>query len=298
MHAIVKALCLGLGLTSLTAPVLADDATAAIFGERQLAMAVDTRCGLFTANQRMALDAARLQARGLLLREGISQYALDDYTRDLQQQAAGIACNDPAVGDLQTRVVEGFVGWVRIRSMDFPGAHFTWTASRSIMPDMAVWSIVQDQGDLKIGVSTRDGERRLSLALPGGQIATSAILILRDMERQPTLYDATMGGTYTGPTDAPWARWTPPRFAQSRHWASGRTTGADAADLAGSAQATLFDFPMSTADALAARDPRETARIELMDRRGNIIASHYIEIGDFGAALAFLRSADRGETPS
>ena len=55
---------------------------------------------------------------------------------------------------------------------------------------------------------------------------------------------------------------------------------------------------MSTADALAARDPRETARIELMDRRGNIIASHYIEIGDFGAALAFLRSADRGETPS
>lgn len=69
MHAFVKTLCLGmglgLGLASATAPALADDAAAAIFGERQLAMAVDTRCGLFTQSQRTALDAARLQARGL-----------------------------------------------------------------------------------------------------------------------------------------------------------------------------------------------------------------------------------------
>jgi len=299
MRAIIKATILGLGLTSLAAPALADDATAALFGERQLALAIDTRCGLFTDAQRNALDAARLQARGLLLREGVSLHALDDYTRDLQRQAAGIACNDPAVGNLQHRVVEGFVGWVRIPAMDFPGAHFTWTSSRGVMPDMPIWSIVQDQGNLKIGVSTRDGQRQLSLALPGSERrATSAILVLRDMDRQPTLYDATMGGSYAGPTDAPWARWTPPRFAQSRHWASGRDTGRTAATLAGEDDATLFDFPMSAADAMAARDPRETARIELMDRHGNIVASHYIEIGDFAAALAFLRGADRGDTPS
>lgn len=302
MHAFVKTLCLGmglgLGLASATAPALADDAAAAIFGERQLAMAVDTRCGLFTQSQRTALDAARLQARGLLLREGVSLHALDDYTRELQSQAAGIACNDPAVGDLQHRVVEGFVGWVRIPAMDFPGTHFTWTSSRGVMPDMPVWSIVQDQDDLKIGVSTREGQRQLSLVLPGSERATSAILVLRDMDRQPTLYDATMGGSYSGPTDAPWARWTPPRFAQTRIWASGRDTGRTAATLAGEDGATLFDFPISAADAMAARDPRETARIELMDRHGNIVASHYIEIGDFAAALAFLRGADRGDVRS
>ncbi|WP_291844116.1 hypothetical protein [Maricaulis sp.] len=294
MHAIVKAIGLGLGLTtSLAAPALADEATAAIYGERQLALAVDARCSLFTSGQRNALDAARLQARGLLLREGIALHALDDYARELENQAAGIACTDPAVGDLQTRVVDAYAGWVRIPAMDFPGAEFTWTASRNAMPDLPVWSIVQDQGDLKIGVSTRDGRRQLSVVLPGNESATSAILILRDMERQPTLYDATMGGTYNGPTDAPWARWTPPRFAQSRIWASGRDAGPVAATLAGTERATLFDFPMSAADALAARDPRETARIELMDRHGRVVASHYIEIGDFAAALAFLRGGDR-----
>ena len=298
MHAIIKTICLGLGLASLAAPALADDATAAIYGERQLALAVDARCDLFTAGQRNALDAARLQARGLLLREGISLHALDDYARELQQQASGIACNDPAVGDLQNRVVDAFAGWVRIPAMDFPGAEFTWTASRGIMPDMPVWSIVQDQGDLKIGVSTRSGQRQLSLTLPGNERATSAILVLRDMERQPTLYDATMGGTYTGPTNAPWARWTPPRFAETRVWASARDAGRTAATLAGEDRATLFDFPISAADALAARDPRETARIELMDRHGHIVARHHIEIGDFAAALAFLRGADRGEVRS
>ena len=302
MHAIVKAICLGLGLTSLTAPAVADDATAAIYGERQLALAVDARCNLFTDGQRNALDAARLQARGLLLREGIALHALDDYARELGQQAAGIACSDPAVADLQNRVVDAFAGWVRIPAMDFPGTTFPWTASRNAVPDMPVWSIVQDQGDLKIGISTRDGRRQLSLALPGRERATSAILVLRDLQRQPTLYDATMGGTYDSPTDAPWVRWTPPGFAQTRIWASGRETGTVAATLAGtvadSAPATLFDFPISAADALATRDPRETARIELMDRNGHIVSSHYIEIGDFAAALAFLRGADRVEMRS
>ncbi len=296
MHARMKAIVLGLGLglTGMGHAALADDAAAAIFGERQLALAVDDRCHLFTDGQRNALDAARLQARGLLLREGIARQALDDYTADLHRQAAGIACADDAVADLQHRVVNAYAGWVRIPAMEFPGRHFTWTASRTVMPDTPVWSIRQDQGDFVVGVSTRDDRRQLSFALAGQPDATSAILVLRDMDRQPTLYDATMGGIYAGPTEAAWARWTPPRFAETRIWARGHNAGRLAATLAETEDAaTLFDFPMSAADALAARDPREAARIDLMDRHGRITASHYIEIGDFAAALAFLRGGDQ-----
>ncbi|WP_295693042.1 hypothetical protein [uncultured Maricaulis sp.] len=301
MRAFIKAISLGLGLglTGAGASALADDGAVAIFGERQLALAVDDRCHLFTAGQRNALEAGRLQARGLLLREGITRRSLEDYTADLHRQAAGISCADTAVADLQHRVISAYIGWVRIPAMDFPGSHFTWTASRNVTPDMAVWSISQDQGDFTIGVSTRDDRRQLSFALAGQPDATSAILVLRDMDRQPTLYDATMGGTYTGPTNAAWARWTPPRFAETRIWARGRDTGSAAATLAGTEDgATVFDFPMSAADALAARDPREAARIDLMDRHGRIIASHYIEIGDFAAALAFLLGGDHRDLSS
>ncbi len=300
MHATIKAIALGLGLglTGIGNTALADDAAAAIFGERQLALAVDDRCHLFTDGQRNALDAARLQARGLLLREGIARQALDDYTADLHRQAAGIACADDAVADLQYRVVNAYAGWIRIPAMDFPGRHFTWTTSRILMPDLPVWSIRQDQDDFVIGVSTRDERRHLSFAMAGQPNATSAILVLRDPERHPTLYDVTMGGSFAGPTEAAWARWTPPRFAETRIWARGQNTGSLAATLTGTdGGATLFDFPMSAADALAARDPRETARIDLMDRQGRITASHYVEIGDFAAALAFLRGGDQ-PTPS
>ena len=117
----------------VSAPALAQDA-ASIYGEREYAMAVDSVCDLFTRPQRDALDAARLQARGILLRDGVSEHVLDDYSRDIAAEATRTACHTQEIAAMQARVSGAFTAYQRMIAMEFPGDTFTWSASRSVMP--------------------------------------------------------------------------------------------------------------------------------------------------------------------
>ena len=149
-----------------------------------------------------------------------------------------------------------------------------------------------DTGTLRVGLSRLDDRIRFSAAMPATPGAVSAVLVLRDMRREPDLYDPTLDGHFPAPAGAEWADWTPPDYARALVWASGRGTAAEQAALSAGGTGLVFHFPESAVDAIIARDPRETARIELIDGHGDTVGHYYFEIGDFGAARAFVRSGN------
>ncbi|WP_203293268.1 hypothetical protein [Maricaulis parjimensis] len=259
-----------------------------IYGERALALAIDDRCQLFTDRERMALNAARLQARGTLLREGVSTAALDDYTEDLHAQAARTACDLPEVADLRQRVGEAFLAWQTIRDMDFPGGQYDWHATRSIMPGAPHWAVRQTAGAMTLGLSRDNGDYRFSAALPAIPGAASAVLVTRDTGQAPDLYDPTMDGHFPAPEGAEWADWTPPGFARSVVWTSGQGDQAEREGLGGEENSLVFHFSNRASDQLSTLDPREAALIEVLGRDGAVLARFFFEVGDFAAARAFI----------
>ncbi|WP_417493587.1 hypothetical protein [Maricaulis sp.] len=287
---------MALGLFGLTGAAGAQNADL-IFGERTAALAMDAHCALFTDRQRAALDAARLQARGVLLRSGISPAQIRNYGAEFADEARELACDSETVRAMQARVLAAFDGYLRVPNMTFPGTAFSWFADRQILTDAPVWALVQDTGRVRAGISRVGGDIRFTVALPGGGDYISAILVMRNTERAPDLYDPTMNGMFAGPSNAAWARWTPPEYARRMVWASDQISGAAADALAGVTQGHAFRFPLSVVQQLDALDPRETARIDFMDRNGDRMASEYFEIGDFAAAVAFLRAAIDENTP-
>lgn len=289
----VRAAAAGLAFAAATgAPALANDAMGLVFGERQLALDLDARCGLFSAGQRAALEAGRLQARGSLLREGVSAHALNDYADEIERQAGSTDCTWPEVADLQARVADAFMAWERMRDMRFAGQDFDWVATRSYIAGEPGWAALQDTGTIRVGISRLDDIRRFTAALPATEGAVSAVLVLRDMQREPNLYDPTLDGHFPAPQGAEWADWTPPDYARSLVWTSGRGTAHERANLTAGGTGLVFHFPDSAMTAITARDPRETARIDVIDGRGERIAQYYFEIGDFGAARAFVGSGN------
>lgn len=288
MRSAFHALALGLfGLTSAASAQTAD----LIFGERTAALAMDTNCALFTDRQRAALDAARLQARGALLRSGVTPAQIQVYGDEITADAGSRDCDADEVLAMQNRVLVAFEGYLRVPNMTFPGTAFSWLANRQILTDEPVWALLQDTGRVRVGISRVDGDISFTIALPNGGNYISAILVMRNTQRAPDLYDPTMGGMFAGPANAGWAQWTPPEFARNLVWASDQMNGPAADALAGVTAGHVFRFPPSVVLQLGQLDPRETARIDLMGRNGDRVASDYFEIGDFAAAIAFLRAA-------
>tara|TARA_R110000868_G_scaffold11516_4_gene56327 strand:+ start:12680 stop:13582 length:903 start_codon:yes stop_codon:yes gene_type:complete len=281
---------LALGLAGLTGVASAQDADL-IFGERTAALAMDQNCDLFSSSERAALEAARLQARGALLRSGISAARLQAYSHDISANAGSRACDAPEVLAMRARVAVAFEGYLRVGNMSFPGDTFSWFANRQVLTEEPVWALLQDTGDIRVGVSLIDKEIRFTIALPSATAYSAAILVMRDQAREPRLYDATLGGMFPGPQGAEWAHWTPPDYARRMVWASDQSDGNAASVLADAVQGRVFRFPLSAVEELAALDPREAARFDLLDSNGQRAATHYFEVGDFAAAVAFLRAA-------
>ncbi len=295
------------GLTGLGAPALAQNQVAAedVFGDRGYALAMDDRCGLFSTAERSALEAAYLQARGALLRGNYAPADLDAYRADLDRQVASEACDGSQANAVKVRVELGFEGYQRLPNLDFPGTEFGWAARRPDPQRTTEWLIEQQTDVMRAGLARYGNVENFTIALPEDTLPasrqyTQVILVLRDMSREPDLYDPTVGGIFPGPESAPWARWTPPDYARRFVWAAGRLSGEELYTLTGASDGIGYRFGESAAREIAMRDPREAARIDFLDRRGQRVMSRYFEIGDFGAALAFLRArpelAEAGET--
>lgn len=279
----------GASLCAMNAPAFGQQAED-VFGDRGYALALDELCGLFDEAERAALEASYLQARGALLRADYTPTHLNDYRAGLDAEAARQPCNSDGVAAVKARVETAYMGYQRLYEIDFPGDNFSWQARRADPAQSTQWLVSQETDRIRAGIVRQGEQQAFTVTMPESGTYASVILVLRDTGREPELYDPTVGGLFAAPDTAPWARWTPPEYARRFVWAAGRLDAGELYALTGSESGTGYRFPQSAADEIASRDPRETARIDFMDRRGERVLSHYFEIGDFGAALAFLRA--------
>ena len=277
------------GLTVTTTQAAAQNAEE-VFAERGYALAMDALCELFTPDQRDALSVFYLQARGALIRAGENAAELDDYRASLDDAASQQGCQSEHAQLIYQRVNEGYAGFERLMRMSFPADQFSWEANAPIGLSQTEWLAHQDAAPVGAGLALVNGELEFVVDLPDVSGVASAVLVLRDMRREPDLYDPTVGGLFETPAEAPWLRWSAPDYARQLVFSRGRINAETALELNPAEARQLFRFSVADAERIAERDPREAARIDLMNRRGERITSYFFEVGDLGAAIAFVRS--------
>lgn len=286
-----------LGLvTVVTVPAAHAQHADEIYAERTIALAIDARCDLFSDGQRAALDAARLQARGALLRSGVEPVRLLEFGEAVEDDVADQACDDEQTLAMQAIVNSAYEAYLRIPEMSFPGDAFDWEANRLNYAAKADWVVRQDAGEVQAGLTSIEAQVKFTVSTPDPGQYSGAVLVLRDPQREPELYDPTVGGLFDAPDEAPWARWTPPDRARQLFWASERVTGDAAVLISGSPGAQVYRFPDAAARAISALDPRESVRVDYLNQQGQPVMSKYFEVGDFGAAVAFLQAIFNTET--
>ena len=276
----MRTLLLILALVAAPAASALPNGAAQLFAERTALLAADSKCHVLGAPVRAALTATTTQARFAALRDGWSSDALAGVSQRASAAGRARACNDAAVLSAAKGASGGYLGWSRMPSMLFPGASAAWAARRA--PDMDGWTLTQNLADgARFGLATGPtGAEMLVLSLPAkpGAAPSTATLFLRDAARAPRpLLDVP------GVTPLPGlAGGLAPRSVETARLASQRV----AYQPEKAPPRTLFLFPVSVLNDIAALDPRETIEIEITGAAGT--SRVLIEIGDLAAARAFL----------
>jgi hypothetical protein len=248
--------------------------------ERRGLAEADTRCRLFDADVRAALDAGIVQTRGALLREGWSSGDVRELERVVISAASARDCTDRRTVSAAANARAGFTAWVNANSMVFPGWDRPWLASRT--PGANGWALRQDLSaplNAAFGVRTRDGVQILALAIPlarGQDAPTSAHLLMRNRTRtgarEISLPQRVAYGLAAG--------------APAPNAATTVSSTRSVERLARGAAQALFVFPDSAFRDLLALDPRESLELRIVTARGE--QRVYVEVGDIAAARAFL----------
>lgn len=245
---------------------------AARYAERVALLAADARCGLLAPAVREGLAAGAAQARGDLLRAGWSALEADRLAGRAGVEMEARPCAEPTLRDAARRAEAGFKGWSRTHHAHFPGRHAGWTVRRS--PDPQGWVLWQELADwpgARFGII--EGPHGAALTFSALNDAAGARLVLRDPARG--------GATLDVPGRAP----TLTLAAAAPSSAMARAFSASARGGRGA-----FAFPDAALAALAQLDPRETAVLELVGPDGRVSRRTFVEAGDLGAALAFLKA--------
>lgn len=261
-----------------------------VFVERSTARQLDDRCGLFSADERTALDTGWAQSRNQLLQGGYPDEQLDRFDTALASETRSMSCHDREVLALQQRVHGAYAAWSGLIHMRFPGSGQSWDANRMAGYTGAGWQILQDQTQFKAGLARIGSELAFTIAIEDSRDFSSVALIVRDTERHPGLFDPSLGGLVEVAHDEDWVQFTPPDSARRVIWASTELQTRQAPDLFDTRNTRILQFPDSVLSALSNQDPRESVRLDFFDRNGRVIRSHFLEVGDFAAALSFIRS--------
>lgn len=269
-----RPVALAAGLLALAALPAAAGDLAAVLYERTLMREAGARCKLFAPPVQAGLAAGAAQARGAALRAGADPRALDGAAARAADRALREPCGSPDLRIAAQRVRAAFLGWSRQSVLELPGPGGGWTARRRGERAAPFWAL--STRARIAGAPAMLGLRRaspgepaalvLETAAPEAARAWTARLALRDPRRAPQPYLAADG--------------SPPASALLETPASGKQA------LDGG-RAWRFTFPDRAADALAALDPREHVRVELVGP-GDRTVSALVEAGDFATGRAFL----------
>jgi hypothetical protein len=254
----------------VAAQTAAEPPGARLYAERAAMVALDRRCALFDAEERIGLQAFMAQARGGLLRAGVSDAAVASYARTAAAAAASRPCTEPVVVAEAARVKRAFRAWRNTLSASYPGVARSWQVSRAGVDGWRSWQELG--GGVRAGFLRTERGAAFAVETPDADVA-SARLFLRDAAR-------------LGPPRARGRLAVPLRAGTTSHQAAVRRAAitkvrVEAAPRAG----TLLVFSDATTAAVANADPRDSFEVELVTRSGTVRAV-VVEVGDITAAWA------------
>jgi hypothetical protein len=264
-----------------------------LFRERVAMGAIGAQCRLFDTDVSAALAAGAAQARTAALRAGYVTDALDRGAMDARSEVSRMACNSAHVQAAAGRTREAFRAYSGLQRMTFPGDVGSWRADRGMPRQTASWRLAQDAyaGEDKVvfGVAGLQGAQMLAVAVaPSDGISPyGARLIVRDVARLPE--------PLLQPGGAALAARAPVRTAARVILAEAKAAADPALRPRGADKAIAFRFPASAQQALEQLDPREAVSVEILypSGRGDLVRTAFLEVGDFDAGMAFLKTPAR-----
>ena len=204
-----------------------------------------------------------------------------------------MACSSPHVQQAAQRTRDAFRAYSGLRRMWFPGELSTWRADRGMPRESASWRLSQDSfaglDKVVFGVAGLQGAETVTLAVApsDGADPYAARLIVRDQTRlaEPLLQ----------PSRSPLAARAPMRAAARVIMADSKGAADPALRPAGADKAIAFRFPAGAEQTLEQLDPREAVSVELLypSRGGDVVRTAFIEVGDFQAGVAVLKTPFR-----
>jgi hypothetical protein len=241
------------------------------YAERVAMSAIAVRCNLLSNGPSRALLAFTAQAKGAVLRSGVSDQRVGLITQQAQNAAAAKACADPAITAETARIAKAHQSWRGQMSGSYPGSARTWVVDRS---GKDAWRAVQDLGgSVRAGlVRTRTG-LAFAIETPDTR-GVAARLYLRDPARLPP----PKAGQMLKP---PLRAGTQVHLAAVKRPANTRQR-IELPPRAGS----LFAFSDATTRATLNADPRDSFEIEIVSPSGQV-TTYIVEVGDMAAAWAF-----------
>ena len=248
-----------------------------LYAERAAMMVADGRCHLFEPTLSSALAMGAYQARNTALRGGIGRTELNALTELARTRGGAISCRDPVLLKEANRVRDAFSSFAGLYKMSFPGAAGGWRADRTVvssrigegrwaLPAAPAWASAPGS---RFGLAARAGETYL-MASTAGAAPASVRLVLRDLAKAPDPY-------LTGNLAPAPAAFNRTIFASDRIPAPDGEAG--------------FRFTDAAIDAISMLDPREVVEVDFVQstRTGDQIQRAVYEVGDFAAAVSFLR---------
>jgi hypothetical protein len=262
-----------------------------LFRERTAMLQAGAQCRLFDGALTNALTASQAQARTTALRAGASLDFLDRAAADARAQVSAMACGSARVQQSAQRARDAYRAYGGLQRMSFPGEVGAWRADRAMPLKSASWRLSQDAwaglDKVVFGLAGRNGAEAmtLSVASPDGSDPYAARLVMRDAARLPQ--------PYVKPSGAPLSQRTPVRGAARVILAEAKAEADPALRPLGARSAVAFRFPAAAEQTLQGLDPREAVSLELLypSARGDLVRTAFIEVGDFNAGVAFLKSA-------
>ncbi|KAF0113865.1 MAG: hypothetical protein FD163_2079 [Hyphomonadaceae bacterium] len=241
-----------------------------VFAERVAMLTIDGRCNLFTPQQRRALNAFMMQARGSILRAGNDIERLNLIAYQSRNGVASKSCSDPQIIGEAARIKRAYSAWRMQMIAEFPGTSRSWTASRAGVDNWRAW---QELGQgARAGFVFAPNGLVFGIEVPTQNIGTARVY-LRDARRiglpraNTNLVPPARSGSnvYNATAFAP---------AQSKETVHSATRSG-----------VLVIFSNEVTRAIIALDPRDCFEIELVSREGRI-SRYVVEVGDVIAAFA------------
>lgn len=241
-----------------------------VFAERVAMLAIDGRCNLFTPQQRRALNAFMMQARGSILRAGGDIERLNLIAYQSRNGVSTKSCTDTEIVNEAARIKRAYSAWRMQMIAEFRGTARSWTASRAGVDNWRTW---QELGQgARAGFVFAPNGLVFGIEVPIQNIGTGRIY-LRDVRRlglpraNTNLIPPARSGSnvYNATAFAP---------AQTKNSVHSAPRGG-----------VLVVFSNEVTRAIIALDPRDCFEIELVTREGRT-NRYIVEVGDVIAAFA------------